>query len=110
MRTPLKDRVPSPSHGLLLMPNDDEKERAQMRRAREAELRRKSGIGAGIFSALASVPAPQEATLLSWEHILELHRNCIKLAAENVCLPCLEVTLCSMYLLDWNTCCVIRLE
>nr|PNR50721.1 hypothetical protein PHYPA_009907 [Physcomitrium patens] len=83
MRTPLKDRAVSPGQGLLLMPHDDE-EQAQVRRARAAALGRKSGIGAGVFFTYASASASQESNLLCWEHILELHKNCIKLAAENV--------------------------
>lgn len=76
----------SPGHALLLTPNDDETERAQVRRARAAALRRKSGFGSGIsgsFSAAAAA-ATEESNVLSREHILELHNNCIKLAAENV--------------------------
>lgn len=87
MRTPLKDRVQSPGYALLLTPNDDEEERAQVRRARAAALRRKSGIGGDILAAFSSVAAPEESSVLSREHILELHNNCIKLAAENVCNP-----------------------
>lgn len=83
MRTPLKDRVQSPGYALLLTPNDDEEERAQVRRARAAALRRKSGIGGDILAAFSSVAAPEESSVLSREHILELHNNCIKLAAEN---------------------------
>lgn len=65
------------------MPHDDE-EQAQVPRARAAALGRKSGIGAGVFFTYASASASQESNLLCWEHILELHKNCIKLAAENV--------------------------
>lgn len=87
MGTPLRIRVQSPGHALLLTPNDDETERAQVRRARAAALRRKSGFGSNIGSAFsaAAAAAAEESNVLSREHILELHNNCIKLAAENVC-------------------------
>ncbi|KAG0622472.1 hypothetical protein M758_3G099900 [Ceratodon purpureus] len=83
MGTPLKYRAKSPGHALLLTPNDDETERAQVRQARAAALRRKSGFGLNVGAALASAAAAEESNVLSREHILELHNNCIKLAAEN---------------------------
>ena len=84
-RTPLKTRVQSPGHHLLT-PNDDDYERAQVRKARAAALRRKSGIGAEIAAAGSgqATPSQDDIGVLSREHILELHNNCIKLAAENV--------------------------
>lgn len=84
-RTPLKTRVQSPGHHLLT-PNDDDYERAQVRKARAAALRRKSGIGAEIAAAGfgQATPSQDDFGVLSREHILELHNNCIKLAAENV--------------------------
>lgn len=86
MGTPLRQRIQSPGHALRLTPNDDETERAQVRRARAAALRRKSGFGS-LGASLSSVAAAaaEESNVLSREHILELHNNCIKLAAENVC-------------------------
>lgn len=83
-RTPLKSRVQSPG-GHLLTPNDDELERAQVRMARAAALRRKSGIGAEAAISPQPRASQDGSAVLSKEHILELHRNCIKLAAENVC-------------------------
>lgn len=81
MGTPLRYRVQSPGHALT--PNDDEHERAQVRRARAAALRRKSGFGT---ASIAAALAQEDSNVLSREHILELHNNCIKLAAENVCI------------------------
>jgi condensin complex subunit 2 len=87
MGTPLKYRAKSPGHALLLTPNDDETERAQVRQARAAALRRKSGFGSNVGAAISAAAAQEESNVLSREHILELHNNCIKLAAENVSYP-----------------------
>jgi condensin complex subunit 2 len=81
-RTPLKARVHSPAP-CLLTPNDDDRERAQLRLARAAALRRKSGLAPDVEERL-STTRQQESNVLSKERILELHNNCIKLAAENV--------------------------
>jgi hypothetical protein len=81
-RTPLKARVHSPAP-CLLTPNDDDRERAQVRLARAAVLRRKSGLAPDVEERL-STTRQQESNVLSKERILELHNNCIKLAAENV--------------------------
>ena len=83
-KTPLKSRVQSPG-GHLLTPNDDDLERAQVRIARAAALRRKSGIGAEAGISPQPRASQDGSSVLSKEHILELHSNCIKLAAENVC-------------------------
>ncbi|KAH8953056.1 hypothetical protein BDL97_08G003800 [Sphagnum fallax] len=80
-RTPLKARVHSPAP-CLLTPNDDDRERAQVRLARAAALRRKSGLAPDVEERL-STTRQQESNVLSKERILELHNNCIKLAAEN---------------------------
>ncbi|CAK9234237.1 unnamed protein product [Sphagnum jensenii] len=80
-RTPLKARVHSPAP-CLLTPNDDDRERAQVRLARAAVLRRKSGLAPDVEERL-STTRQQESNVLSKERILELHNNCIKLAAEN---------------------------
>ncbi len=81
-RTPLKARVHSPAP-CLLTPNDDDRERAQVRLARAAALRRKSGLAPDVEERLSTM-RQQESNVLSKERILELHNNCIKLAAENV--------------------------
>ncbi|CAM6034485.1 unnamed protein product [Sphagnum compactum] len=80
-RTPLKARVHSPAP-CLLTPNDDNQERAQVRLARAAALRRKSGLAPDVEERLSTM-RQQESNVLSKERILELHNNCIKLAAEN---------------------------
>jgi hypothetical protein len=80
-RTPLKARVHSPAP-CLLTPNDDDRERAQVRLARAAALRRKSGLAPDVEERLSTM-RQQESNVLSKERILELHNNCIKLAAEN---------------------------
>jgi condensin complex subunit 2 len=83
LRTPLKARVQSPGPHLLT-PNDDDAERAQMRVARATTLLRKSS-GMMMAFDFEQVSTPQrESNVLSRDRILELHNNCIKLAAENV--------------------------
>ncbi len=83
LRTPLKARVQSPGPRLLT-PNDDDAERAQMRVARATTLLRKSS-GMMMAFDFEQVSTPQrESNVLSRDRILELHNNCIKLAAENV--------------------------
>ncbi|KAH9555802.1 hypothetical protein CY35_08G136100 [Sphagnum magellanicum] len=81
LRTPLKARVQSPGPHLLT-PNDDDAERAQMRVARATTLLRKSGMMMAFDFEQVSTPQ-RESNVLSRDRILELHNNCIKLAAEN---------------------------
>jgi condensin complex subunit 2 len=82
LRTPLKARVQSPRPHLLT-PNDDDAERAQMRVARATTLLRKSGMMMAFDFEQVSTPQ-RESNVFSRDRILELHHNCIKLAAENV--------------------------
>ncbi len=82
VRTPLKARVQSPGPHLLT-PDDDDAERAQMRVARVTTLLRKSGMMMAFDFEQVSTPQ-RESNVLSRDRILELHNNCINLAAENV--------------------------
>jgi condensin complex subunit 2 len=82
LRTPLKATVQS-SGPHLLTPNDDDAERTQMRVARATTLLRKSGMMMAFDFEQVSTPQ-RESIMVSRDRILELHNNCIKLAAENV--------------------------
>jgi len=83
LRTTLKARVQSTGAHLLTL-NDDDAERAQMRVPRATTLLRKSS-GMMMAFDFEQVSTPQrESNVLSRGRILELHNNCIKLAAENV--------------------------
>lgn len=69
--------IQSPMSSFFLGSNDDKLERAQARAARAAAIRRKS-------LAFAHAPPPKDVDpCLGKEQILELFRNCIKLASEN---------------------------
>lgn len=64
----------SPTSPFFLGSNDDKLERAQARAARAAAIRRKPVVHA---------PPPDSDPCLEKDQILELFRNCIKLASEN---------------------------
>ncbi|KAJ8764647.1 hypothetical protein K2173_006729 [Erythroxylum novogranatense] len=66
-------RIQSPTTPFFLGSNNDQLERAQARAARAAAIRRKS----------VSVKAPPPDPCLDKAQILDLFRNCIKLASEN---------------------------
>ncbi|GLT94088.1 hypothetical protein SLE2022_118480 [Rubroshorea leprosula] len=75
-RIPMASRIQSPTSPFFLGSNDDNLERAQARAARAAAIRRKS--------VAPHAPAPCDLDpILGKEQILELFRNCIKLASEN---------------------------
>ncbi|GAV69703.1 Cnd2 domain-containing protein [Cephalotus follicularis] len=73
-RLPMASRIQSPTSPFFLGSNDDSLERAQARAARAAAIRRKP---------LTAPPAPDPDPCLGKDQILELFRNCIKLASEN---------------------------
>lgn len=73
-----KQRAPfSPSSPFFLGSNDDKLERAQARAARAAAIRRKQSSADPLPDANAN------ESFLDKQQILELFRNCIKLASEN---------------------------
>ncbi|KAK4275438.1 hypothetical protein QN277_018521 [Acacia crassicarpa] len=71
-RTPMGNRLQSPTSPFFLGSNDDQLECAQSSAARVASTRRN----------VADPPPPADSGLSS-DQIVELFRNCIKLASEN---------------------------
>lgn len=72
-------RIQSPTSPFFLGSNDDQLERAQARAARAAKVRRKS-----IAPPRLCDVDPESEPCLGKQQILDLFRNCIKLASENV--------------------------
>lgn len=72
-------RLQSPTSPFFLGSNDDQLERAQARAARAAKVRRKS-----IAPPRLCDGDPEVDPCLGKQQILDLFRNCIKLASENV--------------------------
>ncbi|XP_021758985.1 condensin complex subunit 2-like isoform X1 [Chenopodium quinoa] len=78
-RASISTRLQSPKSPFFLGSNDDKLERAQARAARAAAVRRKVAE-----DALLSPPSsPPSNSCLDGDQIMELFRNCIKLASEN---------------------------
>ncbi|KAG6661209.1 condensin complex subunit 2 isoform X1 [Carya illinoinensis] len=71
-------RIQSPTSPFFLGSNDDQLERAQARAARAAKVRRKS-----IAPPRLCDVDPESEPCLGKQQILDLFRNCIKLASEN---------------------------
>lgn len=75
----LLPRIQSPTSPFLLGSNNDQLERAQARAARAAQVRRKSVVA----TQRGDVDTDADPCL-GKQQILDLFRNCIKLASENV--------------------------
>lgn len=75
----LPPRIQSPTSPFLLGSNDDQLERAQARAARAAKVRCKSVVAPQRWGG-----DPDADPCLGKQQILDLFRNCIKLASENV--------------------------
>jgi condensin complex subunit 2 len=84
-------RIQSPTSPFFLGSNDDKLERAQARAARAAKVRRS-------IVALPPRGASDPDNCLGKHQILDLFRNCIKLASENVCNNSLAIILLSLIL------------
>ncbi|XP_074310894.1 condensin complex subunit 2 [Silene latifolia] len=78
-RPSISTRLQSPTSPFLLGSNDDQLERAQARAARAAAIRRKA-LDVSFENA---IPSDSDSPLLDGQQIMELFRNCIKLASEN---------------------------
>ncbi|KAH9622865.1 hypothetical protein KSS87_007868 [Heliosperma pusillum] len=78
-RPSIATRLQSPTSPFLLGSNDDQLERAQARAARAAAIRRKA-LDVSFENA---IPSDSASPLLDGQQIMELFRNCIKLASEN---------------------------
>ncbi|XP_059451429.1 condensin complex subunit 2 isoform X1 [Corylus avellana] len=74
----LLPRIQSPTSPFILGSNDDQLERAQARAARAAKVRRKS-----VVAPQRGEGDPDADPCLGKQQILDLFRNCIKLASEN---------------------------
>ncbi|KAK9673872.1 hypothetical protein RND81_12G195200 [Saponaria officinalis] len=79
-RPSISTRLQSPTSPFFLGSNDDQLERAQARAARAAAIRRKALDAVSIDDALPDV---SDSPCLDGHQIMELFRNCIKLASEN---------------------------
>ncbi|KAL2944766.1 Condensin complex subunit 2, partial [Bienertia sinuspersici] len=77
-RTSISTRLQSPTSPFFLGSNDDKLERAQARAARAAAVRRKV-----VEDAVVQPPSSPSNSCLDGSQIMELFRNCIKLASEN---------------------------
>ncbi|KNA14477.1 hypothetical protein SOVF_107220 [Spinacia oleracea] len=78
-RATISTRLQSPTSPFFLGSNDDKLERAQARAARAAAVRRK--LAEDAF--LPPPPSSPSNSCLDGAQIMELFRNCIKLASEN---------------------------
>ena len=78
-KTSVSVRLQSPTSPFFIGSNDDKLERAQARAARAAAIRRR------IVEDDLPLPSSPSNSGLDGVQIMELFRNCIKLASENVC-------------------------
>ncbi|XP_052114751.1 condensin complex subunit 2 isoform X1 [Arachis duranensis] len=78
-RLPMAARIQSPTSPFFLGSNDDKLERAQARAARAAAIRRKN-VAANLNSQSSDANSDP---CLNKQQILDLFKNCIKLASEN---------------------------
>ena len=81
-RASIATRLQSPTSPFFLGSNDDKLERAQARAARAAAVRRKP-----LDVVEDAPPSSPSNACLDGDQIMELFRNCIKLASENVGTP-----------------------